>query len=368
MEQFYQGSLDVFLTKVRADFDTVEDQAEKAISALEVNGLLKSENMPNALFTEVSNIDSDGDRAVWRNISVTGIKQLGTRKAGGNFPEATFIRGYETAVYDPDTQDASEIVVPEERQDKEGKMYKSVLNRATKLIIEGRRKNIGDPFDVFNHAFTAPTSYPVHFNAKGNLGLDGNLTALGERLISIAHARADGGTTISNAVQNSGNAAPFNVTYYEAALEQGQTFKDDVGKPMPMFGGSITVVVPPANGLVATAKEIVDSEWAPGTANNEINAFKGTFNNIISSPYLSASYNTSSITDTRKWFLVDTSTQDPEVGTGLVRVCFVPTNSRVGRDQRTQAVMFQYKQSYNYVWTDFRNVLGSKGDNASYTG
>ncbi len=367
MEPFYQGALDVFLTKVRADFDTVEDQAAKAVSALEVNGLLKSETMPNALFTEVSNITSDGDRAVWRDVSVTGIKRLGTRQAGGNFPAAAFMRGYETAVFDPDNQDASEIAVPEERQDKEGNMYKSVLNRAQKLIIEGRRKNIGDPFDVFNLAFTAPSSYPVHFNAKGNLGLDGNMTALGERLISIQHAQASGAATISNAVQASGNAAPFNITYYEAALEQGQTFKDDVNKPMPMFGGAITVVVPPANGLVATAKEIVDSEWAPGTANNEINAFKGTFNQIISSPYLSASYNVSGLTDTSKWFLVDTSTQDPEKGTGLVRVCFVPTTSRVERDARVRSILFQFNQSYSYVWTDFRNVLGSKGNNQAYS-
>lgn len=368
-ETFYQGPKDVFLTKVRADFDAVEDQAKRAVTALEGNGLLASEETPMGLFTEVSNVSDDGNRAVWRYISVTGIQALGTRKAGGTYPEGTFIRGYETSAFDPDVQDAIQQTVPEERQDKEGNKYKMVLDRAQKQLTEIRRKNIADPFDVFNYAFTAPASYAPtgRFVAKGNQGLDGNNTALAERLVSTVHARADAGTTISNAVNSSGNSAPFNDTNYYAGLEQAQGFKDDVGKPMPMLAGRKAIVVPPNNSLVRTAKELNESEWKVGTANNEVNVLNSTFTDIISSPYLSASYNTPSIANTRQWYIVDLASREPSVGTGLVRVCFIPTNSRVDRDWAHDAIAYKVKQSYVYVWTDWRNVIGSRGDSVAYS-
>ena len=366
-ETFYQGSKDVSLTKVRADFDAVEDQAMRAVTALEQNGLLASETTPQGLFTDISNVTPEGDRAAWRTVSFTGLQALGQRKAGGSYPEGQFIRGYETAAFDPDLQDAIQQTVPEERQDKEANQYKTVLNRAQKQIIEIRRKNIADPFDVFNYAFTAPTSYATRFIAKGNQGLDGNLTALGERLISTTHARADGGATISNAVQSSGNSAVFNDTNYYAGLEQAQAFKDDVGKPMPMLAGAKSIVVPPANGLVRTAKELNDSDWKVGTANNEVNVLKSTFADIIESPYLLASYNTPTISNQKQWFVVDNSTREPETGTGLVRVTFIPTNSRVDRFEQLDSIVYKVKQSFVYVWTDWRNVIGSRGDSAAYS-
>lgn len=368
MEPYYQGAKDVFLAKVRADFDSVENQAMKSISSLESNNLLRTEQNTNALFTQITNITDEGDRAVWRHVSATGVQQLGERKAGGQYPTASFLRGYETAVFNPDLEDAAEFNIPEERQDSEGKKYKTVLDRAQKLVIETRRKNMNDAFDVFNYAFTAASSQATRFFVKGNAGLDGNQTALGERLISIQHARADAGSTISNAVQTSGNAAPFTDTYYWAALEQGFTFKDDVGKPMPMFGGALTIVTVNNNSQVRVAKEINESEWKTGTANNDVNIFQGNFRSIVTSPYLLTSYNLSTASsDNKKWFLVDTVAQDPQVGTGLVRVCFLPTNSRVERYQPTDSIVYKIKQSYVYGFADWRNVIGSKGDSAAYT-
>lgn len=374
MENFYQGSKDVFLTKVRADFDTVEDQAIRAVSSLEKNGLLRSDVNTEGLFTQVSNITDEGNRAVWRHVSTSGIERLGTREAGALYPIAQFYRGWETAVVDPNLQDAAEIPVPEERLDAEAAPYKQALNRAQKLIIETRRKNMGDPFDVFNQAFVAPTSYAnTHFVAKGNQGLDGNFTALNEALIigqnagvtnghRLAYTNAASTTGGINGVSNSATWAAFNDTYYYAGLELATTFVDDVGKPMPMFGGMVTIVVPNANSLVRTAQELNKSEWKVGTANNEVNVLMGTMQKIVSSPFLTNSINyTTANTQNRKWFMVDTASQDPQVGTGLVRVAFVPTQSRVDRRQENDAIVYKVKQSYSYVWTDWRNVIGSLG-------
>lgn len=370
METFYQGPKDVFLVKVRADFDTVEDQAVRAVTSLEQNGLLRSDVNTDGLFTQVSNITTEGNRAVWRHVSTTGLQQMGTRVAGEVYPEGQFLRGWETAVIDPNLQDASEFTVPEERNDAEAQMYKEALNRAMKLVIDARRKNIGDPFDIFNLAFTSPSSYPnTRFVAKGNQGLNGSYTALNEKLVTTSHALASGQTPsagISNAVTNSGNFAAFNDTYYYAALEQATTFVDDVAKPMPMFGGSITITVPNANGLVRTAKEINNSEWKVGTANNEVNVLMSSLTKIVSSPYLTNSINfgTTANSQNKKWFLTDTASQDPQVGTSLVRVAFVPTTSRVERREAIDSLIYKLKQSYCYVWTDWRNMLGSLGDNS----
>lgn len=373
METLWQGAKDVFLAKVRADFDAIEDQALKSSRALQQYSLVGTASQTEGLFTMVSDITDDGSRAVWRHIGVTGAKNLGTRAAGAQYPNVEFIRGYETEVVDPDNQNAGKFQIPEERQNKEGNKYATILNRASKLLYEIDRQNVKDPFEVFNLAFTAPSSFPTtgdggqRFFVRGNKGLDANNTALGERLISIQHARADAGTTISNAVQSSGNARAFSDAAYWAAREQGATFKDDVGKEMPMFGGMVDIIVPPANNLVRTAKELDESEWVTALAENQINIHKGMFKKIISSPYLLAASYVSGVANTNQWFLVDEATRDVEVGTSLVCVSFVPLETRVEREQDVDSVVYKVKQEKSYGFVDFRNVLGSKGDGAAYS-
>lgn len=229
------------------------------------------------------------------------------------------------------------------------------------------RTNIQDPFEVFNLAFTATASLPTRFFVRGNAGLDGNQTPLGERLVSTAHARADGGATQSNAVQSSGNARAFSDDAYFAAREQGAAFKDDVGEDSPRFGGSVTIAIAPANGLVREAMEINGSNEIVGSANNEINVHKGMFGRVISTPSMLASKYIPTVTDTSKWFLVDEVSRDPEVGTGLVCITFVPMTTKVERDNEHDSIVYKIKQTKVYGFVDWRNIIGSKGDNAAYS-
>ncbi len=367
IEPLYQGNKDVFLVGVRAAFDAIEDQALKSTRALKDWSLIGSSGDVAALWTNVSNITKDGDRAVWRDVGTTGIQSLGRRRAGTVYPEAQFLRTYETAVFDPDSQWSAKFTVPEERDVKESKEYKEMLNRAQKMLYEVDRQNVADIFEIFNLAFTIPTSYPTCFFAKGNKGLDGNYTALNEYLISTQHARADAGTTQSNAVQSSGNAAAFSDPIYYAAKEQGAATVDDVGKPMPMFGGHTTIIVPPANGLVRLAKEINGSEWKTLTSNNDINVLQGMLTDIKSSPYLLQSFYIAGTANTKAWFLIDDTVRDPMVGTGLVRIAFVPLETRVERQQEVDAIVYKAKEEYVYGWSDWRNILGSKGNGAAYS-
>lgn len=370
-EVLYQGSKDVFLAKVRAAFDAVEDQALKGYNAIKEYSLVGSDPMADTLFTEVSNVTSEGDRAVWRGISVAGVQNLGNRSAGGVYPDATFIRGWETVVYDPDNQVAGKFTVPEERDVKEAAQYRSVLNRAQKLLYEISRVSIADLWEVFNLGFSAPSAYPSRFFGKGAGGsaATGNPTTITNPLISTLQARADGGTAQSNAILTSGssNMAPFSDTNFWAAREQGAAFKDDVGKPFPLFGGRLTCIVAPANNNVRLAMELAGSEWKTGVANNDINIHYGQLASVKSTPYLLNSYYLSTVANNKQWFLVDENVRDPQTGTGLVGINFVPLETRVERDLYTDSVMYKVKWERAQGWTDWRNVVGSKGDSTSYT-
>lgn len=366
-EVLFQGNKDVFLAKVRASFDAVEDQALKGYNAIKEYSLVGSDPSEMTLFTEVSNVTTEGDRAVWRSISVAGVQNLGNRSAGGIYPDANFVRGWETVVYDPDNQVAGKFTVPDERDVKEASQYRAVLNRAQKLLYEISRTSIADIWEVFNLGFTAPSSYPSRFFAKGQGNTSGNPTNITNPMISTVQARADGGATQSNAILTGGNSSAFSDTSFWAAREQGAAFKDDVGKPFPLFGGRLTIVVPPANSLVRLAFELAGSEWKTGTANNDINIHYGQLAKVMSSPYLLQSYYLSNTSNQKQWFLVDENIRDPQTGTGLVRVNFVPLETRVERDLYTDSIMYKVKWETAQGWTDWRNIVGSKGDAASYT-
>jgi len=366
-ETLYQGSKDIFLAKVRADFDALENQALTSFKMYSEYSLMGTDAMADTLFVNISETTDDGDRAVYRHVGTSGVEGEGNRVAGGVYPRATFIRTYETEVFDPDNQVANEFHVPEERLGKEGNQYATILNRAQKLLIKMNRTNIQDPFEVFNLAFTAPASHPDRFFVRGNAGLDGNNTALGERLISTQHALANGGTSISNAVQSSGTARAFSDDAYFAAREQAAGFKDDVGEDMPTMGGAVTIMIPPANGLVRLAEEINQSSEKVGTANNDINVNKGLFGRVISSPSLLASKYVSGVANTNAWFLVDESNRDPETGSGMVCVSFVPLTTDTYRDDSTDSIVYKIKQTKVYGWTAWHNVVGSLGTGAAYS-
>lgn len=364
-----QGSLDVFLVNVIGDIDTVTDQSRQALKALMDYSMLGSDNKVGGVFTNVSSTTEGGMRAVWRNTGTTGLEgPIANRGSKDRYQDATYIRTWMTAIYDPDLQLAEQLVEAEERLAKEDSAYKQYLNRAQKLYEKFARQNILDLFEQFNLAFVPPTSYPNPlFFGKGTQGLDGNMTPLNERLISTQHALANGGPTQSNAVNVSGNAAPFSIDAYNQALEQGGATVDDVQEPMPLFGGMKDIMVPNKGGLVAQVKTLNESMWQPKTGNNDINVYQGSFERIVTGPYLGTSYYEPTISNPTMWQVIDRSNLDPEVGTGFVRVEFWPMDSKVQRVDPIDSIAFKMKEEYAYGWTDWRNTIGSNGSGLPYS-
>lgn len=365
----------MFLVKVRADFDSTQNQALQSLQAVKDYNLVNTDPMAMSLFTSISDTTSEGTRAIWRHVGTSGIQAAGTRVAGGVYPDVNFIRTYETAIADPNIQIAGRFVVPEEREMKEARQYKEMLGRASKLMYEIDRYNVLDPFEVLNLGFTAAASQPARFFVRGNAGLDGNQTPLGERLYSNSHALASSAltTTYSNLVGGTaggtGTALPLSYTNYWTAKELGATFVDDVGKPWPRFGGMTCIAVPPKNSLALAAHTIQQSEWKPTSTDNDVNIVKGEFARIIVSPYLNDSFYLPAQTATTQltgfqWFLTDESNRDPQIGTGLVRIDFVPLETRVERDLYTDSIVYKIKEEYVYGFADWRGTIASLGTGA----
>lgn len=367
-----QGSLDVFLVNVMGDIDSVTDQSRLALKALMDYSMLGSDNKVGSVFTQVSSVTDQGMRAVWRNTGTTGLEgPIGNRGSKDEYPVATYIRTWLTSVFDPDLQLAEQLVEAEERLQKESTVYRQYLNRAQKLYEKFARQNVLDLFEHFNLAFTQPTGYPnALFFGKGTQGLsgiEGSTTPLNEQLISTHHALANGGPTQTNAVNVGGNAAPFSIDAYNQALEQGGATVDDVNEPMPMFGGMKDILTPNKNGQIAAVKTLNESMWQPKTGNNDINVYQGSFERIVTGPYLGTSYYIPTITNPTSWFVLDRSTQDPDVGTGFIRVEFWGMDSKVERVNPIDSIAFKMKEEYAYGWTDWRNTIGSNGSGLPFS-
>ncbi len=181
--------------------------------------------------------------------------------------------------------------------------------------------------DVFNNAFS--TSY---------LGADG------KPLISTTHPRSDGGATQSN-------ASSTGVTLSETNLETGRIAMkkqlDEKGQIIDL--GADTLLVPVE--LEKQAHLIVDSTMRSGTADNDMNFYKGSLN-IVPWQYL---------TSTTAWFLIDKSENELN--------WFWRKRPEFKNDDLFDTDIAVYKSAMRVSrgWSDWRGVWGSKGDAAAYS-
>ena len=109
-----------------------------------------------------------------------------------------------------------------------------------------------------------------------------------ESLFSTSHARLDGGTAQANRPSTD---ISLGVTALQNALISFHNLKDDRGRPF-LSVPKLLVVHP---NDIMTARELLGSEFKPGTANNEINALKEDGLSYMVSHY---------VTDTNAWFLL----------------------------------------------------------------
>lgn len=97
----------------------------------------------------------------------------------------------------------------------------------------------------------------------------------GLALFSTAHTRLDGGAVARNRPTTD---VDLGVTSFQNALIDIDNMKDERGRPI--YSRPQLLIVSPEDRY--TAMELLQSEYKPGTANNEINALKGVTSFMVS--------------------------------------------------------------------------------------
>lgn len=131
--------------------------------------------------------------------------------------------------------------------------------------------------NIFNGAFGT-----VDSDGYSSTGFDGL------QLCSTAHTRLDGGANIANRPSTD---IDLSLTALQNAVIAFHNLKGDRGRTQVVR--PVKLVVSPED--VFTARELIESEYKPGTANNEINALKQEGLSFFVSHYK---------TDSDSWFLL----------------------------------------------------------------
>lgn len=185
------------------------------------------------------------------------------------------------------------------------------------------------------------------------------LTADGVALVDDAHTTIGGGTVDNQVASN----AVLSPTALNTAMVQLQQQKSQDGIIMGQLGSILLV----PSALYKTACEIVGSQLASGTANNDINVYSSTYQiSVFQSPYLGSAVAAGTVngvtvtagSDTM-WFLMSRNH-------GVTRY--------VRQELTTDLVDYIYSTNNNYVYkgmfrevygvTDYVGIVGSTGAGA----
>jgi len=201
------------------------------------------------------------------------------------------------------------------------------LGRASAYKIEV------DAWSVLNNAFNASF-----------VGFDGL------SLCHVSHTRLDGGPTIANKPSTD---VDFGFTSYQAGLDHFNTLKDDRGKPVIM-SPSLLVIDPTFKWA---AKEVLQSEYKPYSANNEINPLKGE---ISDNGYLACRY----LTDADSWFLLTSPRRKGGGRMGGHDMKFIwrtRPETASADDFLSGDALFKIFARYIQGFSEWRGVYGSSG-------
>lgn len=211
----------------------------------------------------------------------------------------------------------------------EDDQYNVIKGKPAQLARAARRTAEHLASQVLNRAFNS--SY---------LGGDG------EELCATGHPRSDGGTAQSN-------ASATGITLTEENLETARIAArqqlDDKGQRIQVMPDKLIVPV----DLEKDAKIIVGSNLRPGSADNDVNVYKGSLD-VIAWEYIT-------VNDTA-WFLQD-SRQHKLTHFWRVRPEF---KQDVAFD--TGMALFKSRMRVSDGWSDWRGFWGSKGDGSAYSG
>lgn len=275
------------------------------------------------VFTQIFNVSSS-EKQDEKDSGVTGFGLLAETSEGASIDYEDPVQMYDVRYthrkYTKGFKVSEELV--------EDDQYNVIKGKPAQLARAARRTAENSAANVFNRAFN--TSY---------LGGDGL------PLASTIHARSDGGATQSN-------ASSTGITLTESNLETARIAArqqlDDKGQRIQTMPDTIVVPV----DLEKTAMIIAGSELRPGTADNDMNVYRGKYK-VIAWDYIT--------TNNTMWFLLD-SKQHKLQWFWRVRPEF---KQDVAFD--TGMALFKCRTRFSNGFSDWRGVWGSLGDGGAYS-
>ncbi len=160
----------------------------------------------------------------------------------------------------------------------------------------------------------------------------------GLQLCSTAHTRLDGG---ANQANRPATDADLGLSSLQAAVVAYHNWKDDRGRPA-MYR-PMKLIVSPED--MFTARELLGSEFKPGTANNDINALKDEGLTFMISHYK---------TDSDAWFLIGDRTD-------LNFIWDVQPRQAMKEDFDAEIIKRKIVQGFANGHGEWRGVYGSSG-------
>lgn len=160
----------------------------------------------------------------------------------------------------------------------------------------------------------------------------------GLQLCSTAHTRLDGG---ANQANRPATDADLGLSSLQAAVVAYHNWKDDRGRPA-MYR-PMKLIVSPED--MFTARELLGSEYKPGTANNDVNALKDEGLTFMISHYK---------TDSDAWFLIGDRTD-------LNFIWDVQPRQAMKEDFDAEIIKRKIVQGFAVGHGEWRGVFGSSG-------
>jgi len=268
-------------------------------------------------YTRFVNVSSS-KKAQETDYKMTGLGAMADKAEGANITYGDPIAG-STKVY-THTSNALGYRITAEMQRHE--LYGQINKLETSLMRSAQYRQEQDGANILNNGFTTTVA---------------GFTS-GESLFSTSHARLDSGTAQANRPSTD---VVLGVTALQNAIIQFHNMLDDLGRPF--LSVPKLLICAPAN--LMTARELLSSEFKPGTANNEINALKED-----SLTYMVSHY----ITSTDDWFLIGDNHD-------LNFIWDLRPSTDMDEDFDSKDIKRSLVQAYSTGFGEFRGAYGTSG-------